>query len=87
MPRASEDDLFTSSTMTFGEHLEELRTCLIRAAAGLAVTVLIGFVVARPVVHLIEEPLRRALGDYYSKRAIETAADWQARTPDGPPLP
>jgi sec-independent protein translocase protein TatC len=87
MPRSSEDDLFNSSTMTFGEHLEELRSCLIRAAAGLAVAVLIGFFVARPVVHLIEEPLRRALGDYYSKRAIETAADWKTRTPDGPPLP
>lgn len=87
MPRASDDDLFQSSTMTFGEHLEELRTCLIRAAAGLAVTVLLGFFVARPVVHMIEEPLRRALGDYYSKRAIETAADWQARTAGGPPLP
>ena len=87
MPRPSDDDLFQSSTMTFGEHLEELRSCLIRAAAGLAVAVLIGFFVARPVVHLIEEPLRRALGDYYSKRAIETAADWKTRTPDGPPLP
>jgi len=87
MPRPCDDDLFQSSTMTFGEHLEELRTCLIRAAAGLAVTVLLGFFVARPVVHLIEEPLRHALGDYYSKRAIETAADWQARTTGGPPLP
>jgi len=87
MPRSSDDDLFESSTMTFGEHLEELRTCLIRAAAGLAVTVLLGFFVARPVVHLIEEPLRRALGDYYSKRAIETGADWKARTADGASLP
>ena len=87
MPRPSDDDLFQSSTMTFGEHLEELRTCLIRAAAGLAATVLVGFLVARPVVHLIEDPLRRALGDYYSKRALETAADWRARTPGGPALP
>lgn len=87
MPRPSDDDLFQSSTMTFGEHLEELRACLIRAAAGLAITVLAGFFVARPVVQLIEEPLRRALGDYYSARAIETAAAWKARTPDGPPLP
>ncbi|MFM7207430.1 MAG: twin-arginine translocase subunit TatC [Planctomycetaceae bacterium] len=87
MPRPSDDDLFQSSTMTFGEHLEELRGCLIRAAAGLAVAVLLGFFVARPVVHLIEEPLRRALGDYYSTRAIETAADWRTRTPGGAALP
>ena len=44
MPAAIEDDLFQSSTMTFGEHLEELRGCLIRAAAGLAVGVLLGLV-------------------------------------------
>ena len=82
MPSATEDDLFQSSTMTFGEHLEELRGSLIRAAAGLVVGVMIGFLVARPVVKLVEEPLRRALGDYYSKRAMETAAGWT-----GSPLP
>jgi sec-independent protein translocase protein TatC len=87
MPRIDDDDLFRSSTMTFGEHLEELRTCLLRASAGLVVTVAIGFFVARPVVHMIEEPLRRALGDYYSTRAMETAADWRPRSPDGVRLP
>ena len=87
MPRPSDEDLFQSSTMTFGEHLEELRGCLIRAALGLAVAVLVGFFVARPVVHMIEEPLRRALGKYYSERAIETFDTWQPRRAGGPPLP
>ena len=87
MPRPSDEDLFQSSTMTFGEHLEELRVCLIRGALGLAIAVLIGFYVARPVVHMIEEPLRRALGKYYSERAIETFDTWQPRQAGGPPLP
>ena len=87
MPRPTDEDLFQSSTMTFGEHLEELRVCLIRAALGLAVAVLVGFFVARPVVHLIEEPLRRALGKYYTERAIETFDTWQPRQTGGPPLP
>jgi len=87
MPRPSDEDLFQSSTMTFGEHLEELRVCLIRAALGLAVAVLVGFFVARPVVHLIEQPLRRALGKYYTERAIETFDTWQPRQAGGPPLP
>jgi sec-independent protein translocase protein TatC len=87
MPRTSDDDLFQSSTMTFGEHLEELRTCLIRASAGLAVAVLHGFLVARPVVHLIEQPLRRALGTYYTGRALDTFDSWTPRTPGGPGLP
>ena len=87
MPRISDEDLFQSSTMTFGEHLEELRTCLVRASLGLAVGVLLGLFVARPVVHLIEQPLRRALGDYYSGRALETFDAWAPRTPGGPALP
>jgi len=82
MPRPDDDDLFQSSTMTFGEHLEELRGCLIRAALGLVAGVVVGLVLGRPVVHLIEQPLKRALGDYYSKRALDTAAAWT-----GPALP
>ena len=48
------DDLFNSSTMTFGEHLEELRACLIRGAIGLLCGVVIGFFIAKPVIHIIE---------------------------------
>jgi sec-independent protein translocase protein TatC len=82
MPAAVEDDLFQSSTMTFGEHLEELRGCLVRAAAGLFIGILFGLMLARPVVKLVEEPLKRALGDYYSQRALDTASTWT-----GAPLP
>jgi sec-independent protein translocase protein TatC len=82
MPAPVEDDLFQSSTMTFGEHLEELRGCLVRAAAGLFVGVLLGLALAKPVVKLIEAPLKRALGDYYSQRALDTARTWT-----GTPLP
>lgn len=82
MPAPVEDDLFQSSTMTFGEHLEELRGCLMRAATGLFVGILFGLLLARPFVRLIEEPLKRALGDYYSQRALETAGTWT-----GAPLP
>jgi sec-independent protein translocase protein TatC len=82
MPAPVEDDLFQSSTMTFGEHLEELRGCLVRAAAGLFVGVLLGLALAKPVVKLIEAPLKRALGDYYSQRALDTARTWT-----GSPLP
>ncbi len=82
MPAAVEDDLFQSSTMTFGEHLEELRGCLVRASAGLFIGVLLGLALAKPVVKLIEAPLKRALGDYYSERALDTARTWT-----GTPLP
>ena len=87
MARPDDEDLFKSSTMTFGEHLEELRICLIRASAGLAVAVIFGFFVARPVVHLIEQPLKRALSGYYVDRSIDAFDEWQPRVPDGPRLP
>ena len=47
MKREYDDDLFKDSTMTFGEHLEELRACLFRAAIGLAIGVLIGLAVSK----------------------------------------
>ena len=44
-----DDDHFKDSTMTFGEHLEELRVCLVRALLGLAVGTLIGLYTADQV--------------------------------------
>jgi sec-independent protein translocase protein TatC len=87
MPRGTDNDLFQSSTMTFGEHLEELRGCLLRAAGGLLVAVLVGLAVARPVVHLIEQPLKRALGEYYTTQALATFDAWQPRVAGGAMLP
>lgn len=87
MPRTHDEDLFQSSTMTFGEHLEELRTCLIKASLGLLVGVVIGFLIGRDVVHLIEQPLRRALGDYYIGQSTKVVEEWQPRTPDSAGIP
>jgi sec-independent protein translocase protein TatC len=87
MARLDDEDLFQSSTMTFGEHLEELRVCLVRATLGLAVAVVVGFLVARPVVHLVEQPLKRALGKYYTGQSLRTFDSWQPRMAGGPALP
>jgi sec-independent protein translocase protein TatC len=65
------DDLFKDSTMTFGEHLEELRACLFRALIGLVVGVAIGLAVGRPVVLMFQSPLVAALKDFYEARAEE----------------
>lgn len=69
IPRKSDEDLFRESTMTFGEHLEELRGCLFRALMGLLVGFLIGLFVGDQVVNWIQLPLRRALIRYYSTQA------------------
>lgn len=70
-----DEDLFKDSTMTFGEHLEELRTCLFKAVVGLVVGFLIGLALAKPVVRAIEAPLTKALTAYYQKQSEEDLAD------------
>jgi sec-independent protein translocase protein TatC len=65
MSKTREEDLFEGTTMTFGEHLEELRTALMRSVFGLVVGFLIGLLVAKFVVTWITVPLTGALRDHY----------------------
>jgi sec-independent protein translocase protein TatC len=67
---AAESDLFQNSTMTFGQHLEELRTCLFRALIGLAIGCTLGFFVGDRVVVFITTPVESALKTYYEKEAV-----------------
>ncbi len=71
MHKPHEDDLFRESTMTFGEHLEELRRRLIRAVYWLALGLVIGLFIGQWVVNFIESPLTQALDEYYTERAKE----------------
>jgi len=64
MPQPREEDLFAESTMTFGEHLEELRICLFRALIGLVAGFLVGLIFGGDVVAFIQNPLRNALREY-----------------------
>ena len=74
MPRSpTEEDLFQDSTMTFGQHLEELRTCLFRAIIGLAVCCIAGFYWGDDVVVFITAPVEKALKSYYEKAAADKA--------------
>ncbi|HEV2969904.1 MAG TPA: twin-arginine translocase subunit TatC [Pirellulales bacterium] len=69
MLKPHEDDLFRQSTMTFGEHLEELRRRLFRAVIWLVVGLVVGLFIGRQVVHLIESPLTKSLAEYYADKA------------------
>ena len=48
MAQAPNEDLFESTKMPFGEHLEELRVCLVRSLMGLGIGFLLGLLVAGP---------------------------------------
>ena len=84
MPRKSDEDLFRESTMTFGEHLEEFRSCLFKALLWLVAGFLAGLVVARPVVHFIQGPIEGALTEHYKNAAIEKLKQMEEK---GLPLP
>jgi sec-independent protein translocase protein TatC len=64
------DDLFEGTTMTFGEHLEELRVCLFRSVIGIALGCVVGFIIANNVVNFFQSPLERAMERYYVDKAI-----------------
>jgi sec-independent protein translocase protein TatC len=70
MAKKPNDDLFEGTTMTFGEHLEELRVCLFRGVMGVAAGCLIGFFVANAVVRFFQSPLERAMERYYLDKAL-----------------
>ncbi len=74
MPRREYDeDLFKSSTMTFGEHLEELRGCLFRSLVGLVAGFVVGLFVGNQVVQFIKLPLKNALEDYQEDKSLRDA--------------
>jgi len=71
MAKTPHDDLFEKSSMTFGEHLEELRVSLFRSVVGIAIGCLIGFIFANSVVRFFQSPLERAMENYYLDTALE----------------
>lgn len=71
MPQTN-DDLFQDSRMTFGEHLEELRSTLVKALLSLAIGVLASLYFTPSVVQFLQTPVERAIRQFrISKARIE----------------
>jgi sec-independent protein translocase protein TatC len=64
------DDLFADTRMSFGDHIEELRTRLIRALLGFMIAFLIAFLpwVGKPILNFITAPVEAQLAYFYNKR-------------------
>jgi sec-independent protein translocase protein TatC len=69
--RKYNEDLFESTKMTFGEHLEELRGALLKSVLALVVGFFIGLWFAGYLVEYVQTPLKKALEDYYVRLATE----------------
>jgi sec-independent protein translocase protein TatC len=66
-----DDNLFESTKMTFGEHLDELRAALIKSVLAFAIGFCIALLppVAGSVVEYVQTPLKEALTNYYKEIA------------------
>ena len=63
------DDLFEKSSMSFGEHLDELRKALTKAFIWLGVGTAVGLYFGESIVKFVEAPLRASLTDFYIAQA------------------
>src|SRR5579872_5599970 len=61
------DDLFAETRMTFGEHIEDLRTHLIRGIIGFCVALFASFFIGNWVLHFIAKPVEQQLGAYWER--------------------
>ena len=68
-PKVS-DDLFESSSMTFGEHLEQLRKALAKASAWVGIGLIFGLFLADDIVQYIQTPLKAALEEFALKSRV-----------------
>ena len=80
MADRDEDDLFKHTSMTFGEHLEELRGSLFKAVLSITIGFCIGLSLGGSVVRTIQVPLQNALVKSLQDDALEL---YKVRVPAG----
>ena len=82
-PAEYPDDIFDSSRMSFGDHLDELRSRMLRALYGLLFFLVIGFIldgigsaldkpyigIGKPMLVIITDPVESQVRDFYFRRA------------------
>ena len=57
-------DLFDDSTMSFGEHLEELRVYLFKAIVGAVIAIVLCLIKGEDIVGFVRAPIDKALAKY-----------------------
>src|SRR5438067_353447 len=91
--RHDDEDLFADTRMSFGEHIEDLRTHLLSAIKGLLFFLVIGFVldsigylvesdrigIGYPMMRVITQPVRDQLIAFYKRRLEKLEKDAEAK--------
>jgi sec-independent protein translocase protein TatC len=68
------DDFFAETRMTFGDHIEDLRTHLWRAIFGFGIALFISFFFGHHVLQFITKPLKAELSRFYERRTRKILA-------------
>ena len=66
-----DEDYFADTRMSFGEHIEDLRRYLLRGVYGFVVAMVLSFLLARPAMLFINEPVEKAVKQFYDDRINE----------------
>jgi sec-independent protein translocase protein TatC len=69
------DDFFAETRMSFGDHIEDLRTHLWRAIKGFLVAMLFSFCIGHIVLNYITSPVKSQLREFYQRRVDATMRD------------
>jgi sec-independent protein translocase protein TatC len=68
--------------MTFGEHLEELRSCLVKAIIWLGIGLAFGLLFANKVVKFVSDPLKVAIQDFNAEKDLHELGYTDEEDPD-----
>ncbi len=66
-PEPYSEDIFSDSRMSFGEHIEDLRSHLLRAIYGFLIALLLSFAIGSYVLEYIARPVNLALEQYWQR--------------------
>lgn len=78
-----DEDYFADTKMSFGEHIEDLRRYLLRGVYGFVAAMVVSFLVARPAMLFINEPVEKAVQKFYDDRATSIRKEFDL-DPDHP---
>ena len=65
------DDLFADTRMSFGDHIEDLRTHLWRALIGFGIAMVVSFGFSVYVLDFIQKPVVKALKEFHVRQQIK----------------
>jgi sec-independent protein translocase protein TatC len=72
-PTADPEDYFRDTRMSFGDHIEELRSHMLRAIYGFVIGMVVALIFAKWVFGIITEPVQDQLMEFYQRRVEKVA--------------